>query len=325
MAAVRNRRPNTLIAYARELRGYAAFLAARGTGLHEAGKIHLRTYVLELRSRLDNSSIARALSAIKSFGAWLVREGRSGWSPASAVKRPKLAKRQPRFLSVAEAKDLLDADPSRSAASGSAAPPREARKPGPRAAAPLHAARDQAVLELAYSSGLRVGELSALDLGDLNLSEGWVYVRSGKGAKDRAVPVGLPAADAARAWLKVRSAMFLGLDPSRRPEALFLGARGGRLPDREIRRILRKRLALAGLDVGYSPHSLRHSFATHLLESGADLKAIKDMLGHSSLSTTERYTHLDLGSLRRAYRAHPRALSQPDGARSSGDADTEDD
>jgi integrase/recombinase XerC len=167
-------------------------------------------------------------------------------------------------------------------------------------------------LELAYSSGLRVAELSKLDVGDLLLAEGWVRVRSGKGAKDRAVPVGMPAVRAAEAWLGERELAMAALPPalSRRTEALFLGARGGRLPDREIRRILQRRLAKTGLDAGYSPHSLRHSFATHLLESGADLKAIKDMLGHSTLATTERYTHLDLRSLRRAYQAHPRALAQ---------------
>jgi integrase/recombinase XerC len=245
-----------------------------------------------------------------------VREGRAAWNPAAAVARPKLARRQPRFLTAAEAGDLLeDRRP------GQGAPPAAGAAPEP---LPRHSARDQAVLELAYSSGLRVGELVSLDVDDLDLSGGWVRVRDGKGGKGRVVPVGLPAARAARAWLAVRGAPPApsGGKPSR---ALFLGARGGRLDPREVRRILGRRLAAAGLDPAYSPHSLRHSFATHLLESGADLRAIQEMLGHASLSTTELYTHLDLSSLRRAYAAHPRALPQTGSARPSPPADRRDD
>jgi integrase/recombinase XerC len=290
--------------------------------LEDAGKPHLRSYVLSLRTRLDNSSIARALSAVRSFGAWLVREGYREGNAAASVKRPKLAGRQPRFLSVAEAETLLEPRspaPARPAATG----PARAVLGRPPAAANPHAARDQAVLELAYSTGLRVGELAGLDADDLNLSEGWIHVRSGKGGKSRSVPVGLPALRAARSWLRERALALASLPP--RPggpsPALFLGARGGRLSDREIRRLLARRLRETDLDPAYSPHSLRHSFATHLLEHGADLKAIQDMLGHSSLATTERYTHLDLSSLRRAYRAHPRALAQGrDGTSGPADA-----
>jgi integrase/recombinase XerC len=375
LRAVKNRSLHTIDAYASDLRGFAEFLAGCGTELHLAGKPQLRAYVLSLRARLDNASIARALSAVKSFHAWLVAEGREDASPVAGVRSPKLAKRQPRFLSVAEAEVLLGptspsvpaatvspvatSSPSAPAAASSpaahalppassgtacrpggsmqavtpgarpdripppadgprnAGTPRDQAGPRPRGRPPqpdLHTARDQAVLELAYSSGLRVAELAGLDLEDLDLRSGWVRVRSGKGAKDRDVPVGLPAADAVRAWLAERDDLVRSLpaSPGGPPAALFLGARGGRLRDREIRRLLDRRLARAGLDSEYSPHSLRHSFATHLLEAGADLKAIKDMLGHASLATTERYTHLDLGSLRRAYLAHPRAAAQPD-------------
>jgi integrase/recombinase XerC len=329
MRAVRNRSANTADAYASDLRSYSDFLAGRGAELHLAGKTHLRAYVLSLRARLDNSSIARALSAVKTFHRWLMAEGREDSSPVAGVKSPKLARRQPRFLSVKEAETLLGADAPRGAGvppdagvrSRADGPDGDAtssldglgKPPGAGSARPdPHLARDQAVLELAYSSGLRAGELSALDIGDLDLRGGWVRVRSGKGGKGRDVPVGLPAAGALAAWLPERDALLGSLPPSPAGPsgALFLGARGGRLHDREIRRLLQKRLAKTGLDSAYSPHSLRHSFATHLLESGADLKAIRDMLGHASLATTERYTHLDVASLRRAYRAHPRATSE---------------
>jgi integrase/recombinase XerC len=180
------------------------------------------------------------------------------------------------------------------------------------------ALRDQAVLELAYSSGLRVGELVALDPGDVDLAGARVLVRRGKGGKDRLIPMGPPAAKALALWLERRR--HLCPLPEGGPKGagagtsgpLFLGRRGGRLHDREVRRILSRRLAGAGLDASLGPHSLRHSFASHLLIAGADLKSIQDMLGHSSLAVTQRYTHLDLDHLRRAYRAHPRAKAGPD-------------
>jgi integrase/recombinase XerC len=171
--------------------------------------------------------------------------------------------------------------------------------------------RDQAVFELVYSTGLRVGELVALNLDAVDLKNLTVLVRRGKGGKDRLVPFGQPAAEALKAWLILRPEL---LDPKKDDGqlALFLGRRGGRLNDREVRRVLEARLDNRGLDRRYSPHSLRHSFATHLLSAGADLKAIQEMLGHSSLATTERYTHLDLDRLRQVYRqAHPRAKESP--------------
>ncbi|MDR2422528.1 MAG: tyrosine-type recombinase/integrase [Deltaproteobacteria bacterium] len=169
---------------------------------------------------------------------------------------------------------------------------------------PIVAARDQAVLELLYSSGLRVGELAALDVGDLKIPQRSVHVREGKGAKDRLVPVGVPALEALKEWLAQRASL---LDPQRPTSALFVAKRGGRLGVREVRRLLDRRLAQSGLDGGYHPHSLRHSFATHLLAEGADLKAIQEMLGHKSLEATQRYAHLNLTALREAYKAHPRA------------------
>lgn len=224
------------------------------------------------------------------------------------------------FAQTAQGGDSL-AELSQAAASTPDAP---AQKPipapeVPRLAADPVAARDQAVLELAYSTGLRVGELVALDVKDVDFSASRVLVRHGKGAKDRLVPMGIPAAEALRAWLEKRGHLAVkGASLKSGPvKALFLGSRGGRLNDREVRRILDKRLLETGLDSALSPHGLRHSFASHLLAAGADLKSIQEMLGHSSLAATERYTHLDLDKLRQAYRAHPRARadSQKPGGR----------
>ncbi|MDR1488077.1 MAG: tyrosine recombinase XerC [Deltaproteobacteria bacterium] len=180
----------------------------------------------------------------------------------------------------------------------------------PKKTNPAVEARNQAVLELAYSAGLRVSELVFLDLDDIDLTRGQVLVRMGKGGKDRLVPMGKPASEALDRYLKKRSLLLADCSeqsPTPYVAALFLGARGGRLNDREIRRFLKQKLRSHGLDEQFSPHSLRHSFATHLLSAGADLRSIQKMLGHESLSTTQRYTHLDLETLRKAYQSHPRA------------------
>jgi integrase/recombinase XerC len=244
--------------------------------------------ILTARATRGPASIARTLSAMRTFHAWLAKKDPTATDPLAAVKGPKVPKSRPLLLSEAEAAKLLDA-------------PGRTRKGDP------EAARDQAVLELAYSSGLRVGELSGLDVGDVDLAAPRVLVRRGKGAKDRLVPMGPPAAAAIKRWLALRDRLCPAAPSSR---ALFLGCRGGRLDPRVIRRILAKRLALAGLDPSLGPHGLRHSFASHLLAGGADLRSIQEMLGHASLASTERYTHLDLDKLRRAYRAHPRARAE---------------
>ncbi|MDR0356424.1 MAG: tyrosine recombinase XerC [Deltaproteobacteria bacterium] len=215
-----------------------------------------------------------------------------------APKDPKASKSQktPKALKAPEAVSAASAGPAGSAVS--------AGKRGPKPNALLDF-RDQALLELGYSSGLRVSELTALDLGDLDFPETRVLVRRGKGGKDRLVPVGEPAVLALKAWLDVRPNFTPPL-ASDQTQAVFLGRRGSRLQDREARRILEKRLTKAGLAANHiSPHGLRHSFATHLLEAGADLKSIQDMLGHANLGTTQRYTHLNLEALQKAYQAHP--------------------
>ena len=287
LAGVRGRSPRTVRAYGKEVRAFAGFLAGRGADLGTAGKADIRAFIFELKGRgLANTSLVRALAGLRAFYRWRLKEGEGEYNPAAQVAGPKTAARQPLFLTEREMEMLLG--------------PEEAPAP---TADPL-ARRDQALLELTYSAGLRVGELVGLDLDDLDMARGVARVRQGKGAKDRLTPFGRPAAEALAAYLAVRG-LLAGPEAGR---ALFLGRRGRRLGDREVRRVLAVRLARAGLDGAFSPHSLRHSFATHMLSAGADLKAIGEMLGHSSLAATQRYTHLDLERLRRVYRAaHPRA------------------
>ncbi|MDR2367586.1 MAG: tyrosine recombinase XerC [Deltaproteobacteria bacterium] len=295
LGAIEGASRNTLKAYAVDLAHWEAHLAESGKDALSAGRQEFKRFMFKLRDTRNNASIARALSAVRGFYRFLRQRGLIGDTSFLAIGGPKIPSAQPRFLTPAEAKALLDAprDP------GGGAQDRAGRE---REAV---LARDMALLELAYSSGLRVGELVALDIGDVHFDRARVLVRSGKGGKDRLAPVGRPALAAMNEWLGLRPRLVRG-DGGH--GAVFLGARGGRLHDREVRRILKARLTEAGLapdQVGV--HGLRHSFATHLLESGADLRAIQEMLGHASLSTTERYTHLDLAALKRAYLAHPRA------------------
>lgn len=282
------RSAHTVRAYGVEVRDFGRFLESQKGSFTAAGKAEIRAFLFLLKGRgLNNTSISRALSSLRAFYRWLVRDGQMDHNPAASVSGPKLGKKQALFLTERETADLLESSPPR-------------LRPGD----PL-LKRDQAVLELIYSTGLRVSEVVGLDLGDVDVSGAKVMVRRGKGGKDRLVPFGGPAIEALEDWLAVRGQLVVAgvSGPS-----LFLGRRGKRLGDREVRRALGARLASGGLDSSYSPHSLRHSFATHLLSAGADLKAIQEMLGHSSLATTERYTHLDLERLRRVYRAaHPRA------------------
>ena len=289
------RSAHTVRAYGSEVRDFAGFLDGRSRSLTEAGKMEIRAYLFELKGRgLNNASISRSLSSLRAFYRWLVREGVLDHNPAASVVGPKQSKKQALFLTERETETLLEPDEEK-----------------PENDDPL-ARRDQAVFELIYSAGLRVGELVRLNMNDIDFKGAAIMVRRGKGGKDRLVPFGQPAAETLTAWLAVRGGL---VDPEVSGEALFLGRRGKRLGDREVRRVLEARLQVRGLDGHYSPHSLRHSFATHLLSAGADLKAIQEMLGHSSLATTERYTHLDLERLRRVYReAHPRARESQNNA-----------
>ena len=247
---------------------------------------------------LKKSSVGRMLSTLRSFFRFLNREGYTDSNPARLMRSPKPEKKLPKFLTVDEAFSLMEAPET----SG------------------FRALRDRAILELLYSSGLRVGELSALDMDDLNLKEGMCKVR-GKGKKERLVPVGSKAVSALRSYilerfLLKRSLKGRGGGQAAAPEgttgaidaAFFINRSGRRLTERSVRRVV---VGCAGKALSgrkASPHTLRHTFASHLLQAGADLRVIQELLGHSSLSTTQKYTHLDITHLMDVYdKAHPLA------------------
>ncbi len=238
-------------------------------GIFEATTADLRGWLA--RAELAPSSLARRISCLKGFWRWAQREGLAAHSPAERLRPPRVKPPLPRVLQVDEAARAVEAPAF---------------------------ARDRALFEVAYGAGLRVSELVSLDMGDLQLEAGLVTVRRGKGGKGRVVPLGEGAVSALRAHLVADGQ---GEGP------VFLNQRGGRLSSRSAWSIVNEEALRAGLpDV--HPHALRHSFATHLLSAGADIRSIQEMLGHSSLGTTQRYTQVDLDALQLAYRsAHPRA------------------
>ncbi|HLP30149.1 MAG TPA: tyrosine recombinase XerC [Geothrix sp.] len=247
----------------------------------------LRGFALELGDRgLDPASQARILSTARTFFAWLWETRRIPQNPASGLRNPKQPKRLPAFLTEGESQALLDLPP----------------------AVDFPSARLACLLELLYASGLRVSELVGLDLQDLLPEERTLRVL-GKGRKERLVPYHAQAAAILEAYLAFRSA-FLAMKALPPSPAIFLNQRGGRLTPTSVRSMLRLALQAAAVRAKVSPHALRHSFATHLLNRGMDLRAIQELLGHASLSTTQRYTHLGLEELARTYeKAHPRAKS----------------
>ncbi|HEX9860447.1 MAG TPA: tyrosine recombinase XerC [Nitrospirota bacterium] len=279
----RNVSPHTVRSYLSDLEQFAAFFEGTGPGGvdHES----LRGYIGALmKLKAGRSTIARKLSAIRSFFKYLNREGILASNPARLVATPRREKRLPAVLTADDAQRLMEA-PGKAAGHG-----RDA------------VLRDRAVLETLYSTGVRASELVGMNHEDINRQDRLVRIR-GKGRKERIVPIGRTALCAIDAYLE-RKTKGAG------SPAIFTGPAGNRLTPRTVQRILencRKRLGLAQKA---SPHTLRHSFATHLLESGADLRAIQELLGHASLSTTQRYTHVNLDSLMDVYdRAHPRARS----------------
>jgi integrase/recombinase XerC len=245
--------------------------------------IAVRGFVASMSRRgLGRSSIARKLSAVRSFLGQAVREGRIENNPARGIPTPKIPRHLPNTLTVDEMFNLLEGIEDELPAG----------------------ARDRALLELTYAAGLRVSEVVSLDVDDIDLSAQVLRVL-GKGNKERMLPFGDKAAAALQRWLE-RSSELRAKGAA--PEAIFLNLRGGRLTDRSVRRILDRRLQEVAIHAHMSPHALRHSFATHMLGSGADLRAIQELLGHASLSTTQRYTHVSTEALMRVYdKAHPRA------------------
>ena len=273
--------PHTRKAYTRDLGNVKTFCEERGIHAWKEldGKL-LRSYVA-VRHRRGNSgrSLQRSLSAVRAFYRYLQKCGHVRGNPAQGISTPKTPQRLPGTLDVDQAQQLLEISDTE----------------------PL-AVRDRAILELAYSSGLRLSELAGLDTGNLDLTDAMVSVL-GKGRKTRHVPVGRHALKALRAWLQIRGNMAAPDE-----KALFVSRRGRRISPRSIQQRLQLWAQRQGLASRVHPHMLRHSFATHILESSSDLRAVQELLGHADISTTQVYTHLDFQHLAQVYdQAHPRA------------------
>jgi integrase/recombinase XerD len=275
--------PNTVRAYSGDL---ARFLEWAGRSAEDPLQLpptSMRRYLAEMdRARYSRRTIARRLSAVRSFYAYLRLTGVPAVDPAAVVATPKLASRLPKTLSVDLLGALLDA-PDPETPSG---------------------ARDRAVLELLYATGARVSEVAGLSLGDIDLASGQVRV-TGKGDKQRVLPLHQEAVRRMRAYIEVARP---GLKPRAGETAVFLNRSGTRLTDGGIRRLMRRHMDDIGGAAGITPHTLRHTFATHMLEAGADLRSVQELLGHVALSTTQIYTHLGMRRLRAVHRdSHPRA------------------
>lgn len=272
--------PHTLKSYRTDLEDFSRFLGAADDprALRGVDVRGVRAYLAALHTRgLDPVSVARKLAALRSWFRFLVRRGVLDGNPARQVRGPRLPHKLVSFLPIDETVALMDVQPTR------------------------RSARDAAIVELLYASGLRVSELVGLDLRDVDGPEMTVRVL-GKGRKERIVPFGEAAGRALRDYLTERGGA---------PGALFLNRRGGRLTVRSIHTVVCRRARAAGITRRVSPHTLRHTFATHLLDSGADLRMIQELLGHGRLSTTQRYTHVGSEQLMRVYdAAHPRAREQ---------------
>jgi integrase/recombinase XerC len=281
LAHLRNERrlaANTLAACARDMRLLQTLAGERSPEKLAAADI--RRFVATLHGKgLAPRSLARVLSSWRGHFEWLVRARMAASNPCAGVRPPRAAKRLPETLSPDQAVRLVSIED----------------------ATPL-GLRDRALFELAYSSGLRVSELTGLDLASIDAKSGEARVL-GKGSKTRIVPVGRPALAAIAAWLPERDRIARPGEP-----ALFLGASGKRMPPREVQRRIKRWAAAAGLEVDVHPHMLRHSFASHVLQSSGDLRAVQEMLGHASIASTQVYTHLDFQHLAKVYdAAHPRA------------------
>jgi integrase/recombinase XerC len=300
LVAEKRASPHTLKAYLRDLEEFVEFatgkLGGRGEELTPAAlDVPLcRSYLASLFGRNEPATIGRKLASIRSFCRFLVRQGVIADSPARLLRTPKQKKPLPKLLPVDDVFRLCEAPR-----------PHDAADPVIAAAA----ARDRALVEVLYGSGLRVSECVALDLMDVEREGGraLVRVRRGKGRKERVVPLGSKGVAALEDYLRQRGALCHPRTGVQDPRAVFLNARGRRLTARSVARHLSRDEVKAGVPAA-SPHALRHSFATHLLDGGADLRSIQELLGHASLSTTQRYTHVSIDHLMEVYdRAHPHA------------------
>ncbi|MBU1037609.1 MAG: tyrosine recombinase XerC [Candidatus Omnitrophica bacterium] len=275
----KNASAHTITNYTVDLDVFKDFLGDKE--IETVDHLSLRRFLAELRAKnYAKRTVARKLASLRSFFRFLFREGHIKKNPITAVLTPKLDKKLPLFLDTARIDRLLSTPTDRNIAG----------------------LRDRALLETLYSTGIRVSELVGLDLGDIDFISGVIKVL-GKGSKERIVPIGEPALGAIRKYIDKR----MGYKTEDK-DAVFLNKSGGRLTDRSVRRALDKHIKTCGIIEKISPHSLRHSFATHLLDRGADLRSVQELLGHMNLSTTQIYTHVTMERLKSVYdKAHPRA------------------
>jgi site-specific recombinase XerD len=301
--AARDTSLNTQRAYRTAVGAYLAWLADRGVDWRTPGRSDLRAYLARLTTTNARTSVAQRLAAIRAFHRFAARSGIAEGDPWGAIATPRLPRRLPRVLEIEQVERLLaavDADLAAADERGTAAAT---------AHATALALRDRALIEVAYAAGLRISELAAADLGSLELSRGEIRVL-GKGRKERIGLLGRPARAALTAYLEDGRPALVAIrrGPGPDPAAIFLNHRGEPLGVRGLRGRIDRLCRLAGLPAGVSPHTLRHSFATHLLDGGADLRVVQELLGHESLATTQIYTHVSPARLQSAYRAaHPRA------------------
>jgi site-specific recombinase XerD len=304
--AARDASAHTQRAYATAVGAYLGWLAARGTDWRRPTRTDLRAYLAILGEDHARSSVAQRLAAIRSFHRWATRNDLAPGDPWGAIATPRLPRRLPRVLEVEQVARILavvegDLD---------ARPGEDPDRAAQRLALAL---RDRALVETAYAAGLRISELAAADLGSLELRRGELRVM-GKGRKERIGLLGRPARAAIADYLEDGRPVLLGraAPGGPPPVEIFLNHLGRPLGVRGLRYRLDRLCARAGLPIGISPHTLRHSFATHLLDGGADLRVVQELLGHENLATTQIYTHVSPGRLQAAYReAHPRARRDP--------------
>ncbi|MBM4054394.1 MAG: tyrosine recombinase XerC [Planctomycetes bacterium] len=274
----KNYSPQTLRAYRNDLNQYLSFLKDEGcTDLSTVSRLQLRQYLAFLKKQNPSkTTIARKLTSIRSLYKFLCQHGILEINPVENIKTPKSDKKLPKFMSINDTENLLNQ-------------PDDGKLPG---------LRDKAIMETLYSTGMRVSELVGMNITDIDFHGGVVKVR-GKGRKERILPIGSHALNAIQAYMEKR-----GSDN----EALFLNRFSGRLTERSVARMIEKYMKKAAMNLRVSPHTFRHSFATHLLDCGADLRAVQEFLGHSSLSTTQIYTHVTTERMKEVYdKAHPRA------------------
>jgi tyrosine recombinase XerC len=275
MEIEKNYSRHTLLNYRLDLEGFRAFLGE--SGIENVDYLFLRKYLASLKEKnLGAKSMARHLSALRSFFKFLIREGYLKANPILSMSSPKIEKYLPKFLTEEEVSNLIESSIPKDTAGS----------------------RDRAILETFYSSGLRISELVGINIDDIDFIGGIIKIR-GKGKKERIVPVGDTAIEAIRAYIDKKK---------KESQALFLNKNGKRITDRGVRNIVGKYMRISGVKQGASAHTLRHSFATHLLNRGADLRTVQELLGHVNLATTQIYTHLTTDRLKSVYdKAHPRA------------------